>query len=164
MIKEQQRIESVVGTLYLVATETRLCGIFWDRQPVPLGTNAVLQKASQQLQEYFEGKRKNFDLPLELHGTPFQLKVWEELQRIPYGQTISYQQLAARVQNAKACRAVGTANGKNPISIMVPCHRVISADGTLGGYGGGLSAKVKLLVREGITLHPKSISQYATGL
>ncbi|GHT72686.1 methylated-DNA--protein-cysteine methyltransferase [Bacteroidia bacterium] len=107
--------------------------------------NEILQKACRQLDEYFSGKRKTFDLPLTPKGTVFQTKVWAELQRIPYGKTISYAQLAQEVDNPKACRAAGSANGKNPIAIVIPCHRVINADGKLGGYAYGLKIKKQLL-------------------
>lgn len=107
-----------------------------------------LEKAVEQLQSYFAGKRSDFDLPLSLQGTEFQKRVWRELTRIPYGETISYAELARRVGNAKASRAVGLANGKNPLAIVVPCHRVIGANGTLTGYGGGLERKRVLLELE----------------
>jgi methylated-DNA-[protein]-cysteine S-methyltransferase len=99
----------------------------------------------QQLNEYFAGQRQEFDLPLKLAGTPFQQRVWQELVRIPFGKTITYAQLAQRVGKPTAFRAVGSANGRNPISIIVPCHRVIGADGTLTGYGGGVDRKQWLL-------------------
>jgi methylated-DNA-[protein]-cysteine S-methyltransferase len=102
----------------------------------------------KQLREYFDGQRTEFDLPLAPKGTEFQHKVWRQLQAIPYGQKISYRELAHRVDNPKGFRAVGSANGKNPIAIIIPCHRVIAADGTLGGFGGGLPTKEKLLALE----------------
>ena len=117
----------------------------------PDGTTAaeketpLLKEAFQQLQEYIEGERKDFDLPLDPQGTAFLRKVWEELQRIPYGKTASYKEIAERVGKPKACRAVGQANHRNPIAIFIPCHRVIAADGSLGGYGGGLDMKQRLL-------------------
>jgi methylated-DNA-[protein]-cysteine S-methyltransferase len=98
-----------------------------------------------QLDEYFAGTRTAFDLPLQLHGTPFQVEVWEQLRRIPYGETISYGELARRVDRPEAARAVGAVNGQNPIAIVVPCHRVIGADGSLTGFGGGLDWKRRLL-------------------
>jgi methylated-DNA-[protein]-cysteine S-methyltransferase len=104
--------------------------------------------ATQQLREYFAGRREDFDLPLVLHGTPFQLSVWRNLQKIPYGQTISYLDLAREIGNPKAVRAVGLANGSNPIPIIIPCHRVIGSDGSLTGFGGGLPTKQKLLALE----------------
>ena len=101
--------------------------------------------ARRQLQEYFEGTRRSFDLRLAPEGTAFQRRVWEELRRIPYGETISYRELAGRIGQPTAMRAVGLANGRNPIAVVVPCHRVIGADGSLTGYGGGLDRKRYLL-------------------
>jgi len=156
MSTAQWKMESPIGPIYLVASGTGLRGIYWDRQPVTvvksLNTSEpevqMLARAVGELDEYFRGERREFTLPLEVEGTPFQKRVWEELKRIPYGETVSYRDVASRIRNAKAFRAVGTANGKNPISIIVPCHRVIAADGSLGGYGGGLSVKTKLLAIE----------------
>lgn len=108
----------------------------------------VLDAAGEQLDDYFEGRLQQFNLPIHLIGTPFQLGVWEQLRKIPYGETISYAELARRVGSPSAYRAVGSANGRNPISIIVPCHRVIAAAGTLGGYGGGLDRKLWLLEHE----------------
>ena len=116
-----------------------------DRVRDPKPFTAVIA----QLEEYFAGTRRRFDLPLAPRGTPFQLKVWRELRRIPYGRTISYAILAHRAGNDRACRAVGAANGRNPLPIIVPCHRVIGADGSLTGFGGGIEAKRKLLKLEG---------------
>jgi methylated-DNA-[protein]-cysteine S-methyltransferase len=104
----------------------------------------------RQLDEYFAQKRREFDLPLALHGTPFQQTVWAELQSIPYGVTISYRELAERIGKPAAIRAVGGANATNPIPIIVPCHRVIGADGSLTGYGGGIQIKEQLLRLEGV--------------
>jgi len=111
-------------------------------------STGALAETVRQLREYFAGKRTEFDLPLALEGTDFQRKVWRTLQEIPYGETISYGELAKRVGNPKASRAVGSANGKNRIPIVIPCHRVIAGDGTLGGFGGGLPTKEKLLALE----------------
>jgi methylated-DNA-[protein]-cysteine S-methyltransferase len=105
----------------------------------------LIKKAAKQLDEYFNKKRQNFDLPLILHGTDFQVKAWKALQKIPYGETRSYGEQAAVIGNPKACRAVGMANNRNPIAIIIPCHRVIGHDGSLTGYGGGLKLKQKLL-------------------
>src|SRR6266853_1106000 len=105
-------------------------------------------EAIRQLREYFAGLRSEFELPLAPEGTEFQRTVWNRLREIPYGETISYGELAKRVGNPKASRAVGAANGQNPIPIVIPCHRVIAGDGTLGGFGGGLSTKEKLLSLE----------------
>lgn len=110
--------------------------------------DAALDGWRTQLDEYFAGTRTAFDLPLRLHGTAFQVEVWEQLRRIPYGETISYGELAKRVDRPEAARAVGSANGQNPIAIVVPCHRVIGADGSLTGFGGGLDWKRWLLQRE----------------
>ncbi len=108
----------------------------------------LLRRASDQLSEYFLGKRRTFDLPLRPSGTPFQSAVWSALRDIPYGQTRAYRDVAAAAGNPKACRAVGMANNKNPIAIVIPCHRVVGADGRLVGYGGGLDVKRALLELE----------------
>lgn len=142
-----------VGSLYLVAAGKGLQGIFWDKQPVPMARSLkggerqvkILSQAVRELKEYFDGKRKKFGVPLDAEGTLFQKRVWTELRRIPYGKTYSYRDIANRIKNGKAVRAVGSANGKNPLCIIVPCHRVIAADGTIGGYSGGLDKKIKLL-------------------
>ncbi|MCY3844818.1 MAG: methylated-DNA--[protein]-cysteine S-methyltransferase [Acidobacteria bacterium] len=122
-------------------------------QPAPTSPPAALRDAERQLAEYFEGARRDFDLPLSAEGTPFQRQVWDELRRIPYGETISYGELARRIGKPTASRAVGAANGRNPIAIVVPCHRVIGADGTLIGYGGGLPVKEALLALERRAAH-----------
>lgn len=109
---------------------------------------AALAEAKRQLEEYFAGERREFDLPLASRGTEFQQRVWGELRRIPFGETISYGELAARIGKPTASRAVGAANGRNPLPVVVPCHRVISHDGKLGGYGGGLPTKQALLDME----------------
>ena len=106
----------------------------------------------KQLREYFAGKRVRFDIDLVPQGTPFQRSVWHQLQRIPFGQTISYGDLATRIKKPNACRAVGAANGRNPVPIVVPCHRVIGSNGNLVGYGGGMPAKLWLLRHEGALL------------
>jgi methylated-DNA-[protein]-cysteine S-methyltransferase len=112
-------------------------------------SNALLEKAERQFEEYFGGKRKIFDLPLTFHGYgDFAVKVYGELLKIPYGETVSYKYIAERIENPKACRAVGLANNKNPLAIIVPCHRVIGSNGKLVGYGGGLDLKIKLLELE----------------
>ncbi|MEO8461263.1 MAG: methylated-DNA--[protein]-cysteine S-methyltransferase, partial [Dokdonella sp.] len=114
----------------------------WKRDP------NRLTKARRQIEAYFAGDLTEFDLPLRPHGTDFQLSVWDELTRIPYGETISYVELARRIGRPKASRAVGAANGANPLALIVPCHRVIGANGTLTGYGGGLPTKRYLLDHE----------------
>jgi methylated-DNA-[protein]-cysteine S-methyltransferase len=110
--------------------------------------DSAFQSVSEQLAAYFCGELRDFDIPLRMPGTPFQCQVWEGLRAIPYGSTVSYAELARRIGRPGASRAVGSANGRNPISIVVPCHRVIAADGTLGGYGGGLERKEWLLEHE----------------
>ena len=160
MKKAQWKMSSNIGSLYLVASEKGLQGIFWKKQDVPMAGSLkaagaevkILARASGQVAEYLAGKRKTFALPMDIHGTPFQKKVWGQLSRIPYGETYSYKDVARRIKNPKAVRAVGTANGKNPVCIIVPCHRVISHDGSIGGYAGGLDIKRKLLRLEGTTV------------
>ena len=105
----------------------------------------LIIKAVKQLKEYFAGKRKEFDIDLHFAGTVFQNRVWKALSEIPFGKTVAYKDIAQRIKNPKAVRAVGTANGKNPFCIIVPCHRVIAADGSIGGYGGGIPVKRQLL-------------------
>ena len=149
-------LDSPVGPLTLVATDGVLSGLymtgqrhrppeetFGDRDDTPFA------EAERQLDAYFAGELTTFELPLQLDGTPFQRGVWEALQDIPYGGTVSYGELADRLGKPGASRAVGLANGKNPVSIVVPCHRVIGASGGLTGYGGGLDRKRQLLAFEG---------------
>jgi methylated-DNA-[protein]-cysteine S-methyltransferase len=136
-------------SLYLVATETHLINIqFTQPQKALLQTTELLSMATIQLDEYFQGKRTTFSLPFKLTGTPFQLAVWKELQNIPYGKTTSYKEIAQKINKPKACRAVGMANNKNPLPIIIPCHRVIGSNGKLIGYAGGLNLKNYLLELE----------------
>lgn len=136
-------------SLYLVATETHLINIqFTQPQKALLQTTELLSMATIQLDEYFQGKRTTFSLPFKLTGTPFQLAVWKELQNIPYGQTTSYKEIAQKINKPKAYRAVGMANNKNPLPIIIPCHRVIGSNGKLIGYAGGLNLKNYLLELE----------------
>lgn len=136
-------------SLYLVATETHLINIqFTQPQKALLQTTGLLSMATIQLDEYFQGKRTTFSLPFKLTGTPFQLAVWKELQNIPYGQTTSYKEIAQKINKPKAYRAVGMANNKNPLPIIIPCHRVIGSNGKLIGYAGGLKLKNYLLELE----------------
>ena len=113
-----------------------------------LETEDSFQEMLQQLRQYFAGKRRQFDLPISPQGTPFQEQVWQELCKIPYGETASYGMIAQRIGKPKACRAVGMANSKNPIPIIIPCHRIIGKDGSLTGFGGGLPVKKQLLELE----------------
>lgn len=136
-------------SLYLVATETHLINIqFTQPQKALLQTTELLSMATIQLDEYFQGKRTTFSLPFKLTGTPFQLTVWKELQNIPYGQTTSYKEIAQKINKPKAYRAIGMANNKNPLPIIIPCHRVIGSNGKLIGYAGGLKLKNYLLALE----------------
>jgi len=149
-----QLLDSPLGPLLIHAADHGLRGIhFVDEKYYPGigndwiedGSHSLLFAAAAQLREYFAGQRTTFDLPLDPQGTAFQRNVWQALQQIPYGETLSYGQLARRIGDIKAVRAVGAANGRNPISIVVPCHRVIGADGGLTGYAGGLPRKQALL-------------------
>ena len=148
---------SPIGVLTLVKTDGVLSGLYMgapDLKPEALGSRADsgFEDVVQQLQEYFARTRTTFRIPLAPAGTPFQKRVWTELLNIPYGETRSYGQLAGAIGNRSAMRAVGAANGRNPISIIVPCHRVIGSNGALVGYGGGLERKRFLLALERATL------------
>ena len=152
-----RRIDSPVGPLMLAADDAGLRHIEFrdnrhpaDRTDWHGGEHPILQTAETQLAEYFAGSRRDFDLPLAPQGTPFQRQVWFALATIPYGQTRSYAQIAAQLQRPTATRAVGAANGRNPLPIVLPCHRVIGADGSLTGFSGGLPTKRFLLELEGV--------------
>ena len=149
--------DSPVGKLKLVASEVGLVAVLWENENprrVPLtdliedGQQPILLKAERQLSEYFTGQRSAFSLPLDMRGTPSQKGVWRILQAIPFGQTLSYGQIAQRLGRPAASRAVGAANGRNPISIVIPCHRVIGSGGKLTGFAGGLDVKARLLRHE----------------
>ena len=152
--------DSPIGPLTLLAVNGSLAGLYMEgREPegpdglVPADStddaNAlVLDETARQLEEYFAGQRRNFDLPLGLEGTSFQRQVWEALLDIPFGETTSYGKLASEIGRPTAARAVGMANGSNPVSIIVPCHRVVGSNGSLTGYGGGLDRKQRLLDME----------------
>jgi methylated-DNA-[protein]-cysteine S-methyltransferase len=147
--------ESPVGPLLLAGGANALRQVSFEnsKRAAPPAADWKLDKKPfaeviRQLQAYFRGELKQFDLPLAMEGTEFQLRVWNALRTIPYGETTTYAQLAERIGNPKAVRAVGLANGSNPIPIIVPCHRVIGSDGSLTGFGGGLSTKKKLLELE----------------
>lgn len=150
-------MDSPVGILKLVAHDQALVAVMWDNEdhkrvrlaePVEDRQHPMLHKVKQQLQEYFAGQRQQFDLPLDFQGTAFQQQVWQALLSIPYGETRSYKEIAVQLGNEKAVRAVGAANGKNPISIIAPCHRVIGSSGALVGFAGGLDKKQILLSLE----------------
>ncbi|GEB47774.1 MULTISPECIES: methylated-DNA--[protein]-cysteine S-methyltransferase [Streptomyces] len=152
-------LASPLGPLTLVAADGLLCGLYMEGQrhrpaqqtfgaPAPAGA-APFREAAEQLAAYFAGELREFDLPLALEGTAFQRTVWRELCRVPYGSTVTYGQLAERIRSPGSARAVGLANGRNPVGIVVPCHRVVGASGSLTGYGGGLERKRRLLGLEG---------------
>jgi methylated-DNA-[protein]-cysteine S-methyltransferase len=144
---------SPVGPLTLVASDAGLVALLWRSPGPPLApgnADPVLAETRQQLDTYFAGRLTRFDLPLGARGTPFQRRVWAALALIPFGETRSYAQIATGLGQPTATRAVGAANGRNPRSIVVPCHRVIGADGSLTGFGGGIAAKRFLLDLEGI--------------
>lgn len=147
-------VASPFGDLRVLTSERGVVAVVWpgDRRvnsPADATSNSIGQEAAQQLSEYFAGERTCFDLPLDLRGTEFQKQVWESLATIPFGQTVSYAEQAERVGRPSAVRAVAAANGKNPVSIVLPCHRVIGSDGSLTGYAAGLDAKRWLLAHEG---------------
>jgi methylated-DNA-[protein]-cysteine S-methyltransferase len=150
-------IDSPVGRLRLVASERGLVAVLWEKDrpervsleaEVEDDTQPVLVETERQLADYFAGRRTEFSVPLDLRGTGFQKRVWEALLEIPFGATSSYGALAARLGDPKLTRAVGAANGRNPISIVVPCHRVVGASGKLTGFAGGMEAKALLLALE----------------
>ena len=150
-----QFIETPLGRLRLLCDGHALVRIEFSNGRGSDGqerSDPVLEKTAQQLQEYFSGNRRSFDLPLAAPGTTFQHKVWSALRRIPYGELRSYRDIADQVGNREAVRAVGSANGRNPIPIVVPCHRVIGSDGSLTGFAGGVEAKRTLLALEGIEI------------
>lgn len=148
------QMASPVGTLKLVANDTALVAVLWENENpkrlrlaelIEQVNHPILLATQKQLTEYFAGTRQQFDLPLDFEGTEFQKKVWQALLTIPFGETRSYRDIAEQVGNVKAVRAVGAANGKNPISIIAPCHRVVGANGKLVGFAGGLENKEILL-------------------
>ena len=154
-----KRVPSPVGRLTLVATDDGLSAILWENDPpsrVRLNIDReeaghpVLVETERQLGEYFAGRRKRFALTLDVSGTAFQRKVWNALLTIPFGETRSYREIAEQVGNPRAVRAVGAANGRNPVSIVAPCHRVIGSTGALTGFAGGLDVKARLLALEGV--------------
>jgi methylated-DNA-[protein]-cysteine S-methyltransferase len=154
---QRTTLDSPVGQLRLIATETALLAVLWPEEregrvkfttePVD-GDNKVLRQTAKQLGEYFAGKRRSFDLPLELRGTEFQQQVWQALAEIPFAETSTYGKQAAAIGRPRAIRAVGSANGRNPLSIVLPCHRIVGADGKLTGFAGGLDTKRWLLDHE----------------
>lgn len=150
-------VDTKVGRFIVIEEDGAVCEVHIDGgerfyeeelEGVTYKETKLLERAKQELVEYAEGRRKSFDLPLAAKGTEFQKKVWDALRSIPYGETRTYKQIAEQVGNPKGCRAVGMANNKNPIGIIVPCHRVIGSDGSLTGYAGGVDIKRRLLELE----------------
>lgn len=151
--------KSPIGIMYLAASETGLAALAFGENwgdvkaklpPLEKGESPILKAAVRELEEYFAGKRKRFSLPLDLQGTEFQKRAWSALLEIPFGKTATYSEQARNMKKPKAVRAVGAANGRNPVCIVVPCHRVVGANGSLTGYAGGLAQKKALLELEGI--------------
>lgn len=145
--------ETGLGAVGIAESGGKITHLFFEGEPFPENgyekkETPILKKAGKQLKEYFEGKRREFDLPLAPAGTEYMRRVWKALLEIPYGETRSYKEIAAASGNIRACRAVGLANNRNPIAIIIPCHRVIGSDGSLVGYGGGLDKKSYLLELE----------------
>lgn len=141
--------ESPIGNLRIVVEENSLVALdFMEDEKKQSDEHTYINEVKKQLDEYFKGKRKLFDLKIKINGTDFQSKVWNELAKIPYGETISYKELATRIGNDKACRAVGNANNKNKISIVIPCHRVVGSSQKLVGYAGGIEKKKWLINHE----------------
>jgi len=140
-------VDSPIGKITLIAEEGAITGLYFGemRQDIPPGDDEVLVRCETELAAYFSGELQEFAVPIRGAGTSFRKRVWEELCKIPYGETASYRDIAERIGNPKAVRAVGGANHNNPISIIVPCHRVIGTNGSLTGYGGGMEAKRWLL-------------------
>ena len=145
----QTYFETKIGRLGIAEKDQFLTHLFFNPKKCPVGTvekrTPFLRDVAKQLKEYLDGKRKGFDLPLKFFGTDFQRSVWNALLTIPYGETRTYGEIARQIGNPNACRAVGMANHWNPIAIIIPCHRVIGADGSLTGFGGGLTLKQQLL-------------------
>ncbi|TAD96122.1 MAG: methylated-DNA--[protein]-cysteine S-methyltransferase [Bacteroidetes bacterium] len=140
--------ESPIGFLEIKGNESHILSIFFVEKEAlntSLPSNEIVEKAVTQLAEYFNHQRKTFDFAIDPQGTDFQKKVWQELAKIPFGKTTTYLQMSKNLQNVKAIRAVGTSNGKNPLTIVLPCHRVVGSDGSLTGYAGGLWRKKWLL-------------------
>ena len=141
----QYSYDTIIGKIFIAEKNGFIAQVSFKEISAEKKETALIKKKYLELAEYFNGKRQIFNVPLSPEGTPFQKKVWEELKKIPYGQTATYKEIAKGIDNEKACRAVGMANNKNPIAIIIPCHRVIGSNGSLTGYAGGLTVKNKLL-------------------
>ena len=141
-----------IGRIGIAENGEAVTNVYYEKEAVPkdieIKETKLIKKAAEELHEYFDGKRKYFDIPLAPCGTEFQISVWNELRKIPYGETRSYKDIAEAIKNPKACRAVGMANNKNPIMLFIPCHRVIGSNGKLVGFAAGLDVKQKLLNME----------------
>ena len=141
----QYSYDTIIGKIFIAEKNGFIAQVSFKEISAEKKETALIKKTYLELAEYFNGKRQIFNVPLSPEGTPFQKKVWEELKKIPYGQTATYKEIAKGIDNEKACRAVGMANNKNPIAVIIPCHRVIGSNGSLTGYAGGLTVKNKLL-------------------
>ena len=148
----RDHFETPLGTMEITATDEAITTIFFVEKPGQAQPSLLTDLAKTQLKEYFADERKEFDLPLDAQGTEFQKKVWKALLAVPFGKTCSYSDIATKIDNPKGVRAVGLANGKNPLTIVVPCHRIIGANGSLTGYAGGIERKAWLLNYESETL------------
>lgn len=148
MQQYEKVIRSPIGDLTLESDGLAVTGLRFGDTSSCCGSCAILERTAEELAEFFAGKRRTFTVPVKPRGTPFQRSVWEQLLTIPYGKTASYADIACKLGNSKACRAVGSANHRNPIPILIPCHRVIGKNGTLTGYAGGLAVKEFLLALE----------------
>lgn len=144
----KESVFSPIGLIEIQASETGITQIHFVDEESDVVVNSLTTRCKQQLEEYFAGKRQEFDLPLDAEGSGFQHLIWQQLCKIPYGETKTYGEIAAMANNPQAARAVGAANGKNPLFILVPCHRVIGSDGSLTGYAGGTDRKAWLLDME----------------
>ncbi len=149
MMKYKYSFKTEIGEIYIGQEDNSITCLTFTQEKIPqsytVKNTAIIMQCKNEIEEYLQGERKSFNIKINPHGTPFQNLVWQELMQIPYGSTRSYKEIAGKIGNIKACRAVGMANNKNPIAIIIPCHRVIASDGNLGGYAGGLEKKQKLL-------------------
>ena len=144
----QYSYDTVIGKIYIAENDNYICNVSFRTLNYREKETLLIKKTYSQLKEYFDRNRKSFDIPISANGTEFQMQVWEELQKIPYGKTATYKEIAENIGNKKASRAVGMANNKNPIAIIIPCHRVIGTKGDLIGYAGGIEIKKYLLELE----------------
>ena len=139
-----------IGRITLCQDDHGICALIFGGRSGRMDETDLLLQAEHELEEYFAGRRRAFSVPLSMHGTDFQMRVWQALREIPWGETASYGEIARRIGKPKACRAVGMANHANPLPVFIPCHRVVGANGKLSGYAGGLEIKTKLLETEGL--------------